>query len=334
MTIIAGLCAGLGFFGLYALLKRFPNKNIMEINDIVLGKVFGRILSFVFASFLVFMAAMDMREFSEVLKVFAMPLSPPSFIMILFMLSVVFLCFMGLETLVRFSKFLIYVLGAGYLLVIIMSAQNYELSRIFPILGYGLDKTIVTGFTRSSVYGEIVLVGVFAASLHGSKEIRKIGLWGLIISGIVTSSALLAFSLAFQFEAGQEITAPMYAMARLINYGGLFERMEPVFAFTWNFISFITVGGLFFAALMIYCHIFRIPDKRPIIIPMATVIYSTSLLPSGLTVVVERYIQFIRGWGWFFFYLPAPIVLVIAAIRKKRGKIEEEKEQEGDVQNA
>ena len=86
----------------YLLLKRFPNLSIMEIADNVLGKFFGSVLSLLCCVFFIFTASIDMREFVEVMKIFVLPESPPSFIMIIFSLSVVALSFMGLETIARF----------------------------------------------------------------------------------------------------------------------------------------------------------------------------------------------------------------------------------------
>ena len=58
-----------------------------------------------------------MREFTEILKMFVLPESPPSYIMAIFLLSVVSLAFAGLETLARYAKLLIYLLGAGFIIV-------------------------------------------------------------------------------------------------------------------------------------------------------------------------------------------------------------------------
>ena len=114
MILISGLTAAFLFMFQYLLLKRFPNLSIMEIADNVLGKFFGSVLSLLCCVFFIFTASIDMREFVEVMKIFVLPESPPSFIMIIFSLSVVALSFMGLETIARFSKFIVYVLERDF----------------------------------------------------------------------------------------------------------------------------------------------------------------------------------------------------------------------------
>ncbi len=320
MTIISALMAAFLFSFTYRLLKRFPHQNFMEIYDIVLGNWLGFIGSLILAVYLIFIASVNLREFTEILKVFVLPDSPPSFIMILFLICVVVLSFLGLETLARFAKFMIYILGAGFLVVVLLSISNFNISNLFPILGYGLDKTVTNGIVRSSFYGEVVLIGVLAKSLHGPAEIKRIGNAAILISGIITSVALLAFAFVFPYDDAQEIVSPMYILLAQINLGEFLQRLDPIFVFLWNFGSFIEVTALFYCAILVYSHIFKINDKRPLIFPMAIILFCMTLIPKGLSEVNKGFIQYARIWGWVFFFLPPIIVLAVAAVRKKRGE--------------
>lgn len=322
MTLISAAVAALMFLFLYLVLKRFSGKNIMEINDIVLGRFAGSLLSLVFCAFLLIIASINMREFTEILKVFVLPESPPSYIMAIFLLSVVSLAFAGLETLARYAKLLIYLLGAGFIIVVLLSIPNFRMHRLFPILGRGIDKTIINGILRCSFYGDAALLGIIAVSLQGTKEIKKIGLYGIFISGLITSLSLFSFGMVFPYSTAHELASPMYAMAANVHLGGFLQHLEPIFVFLWNFTSFIEVAALFYGALMIYCHIFRITDKRPVILPMGTLLFCLNLIPKGIHDVFSGYVQTIRTWGWILYFLPSIFVLIIAVIRKKKGASE------------
>jgi spore germination protein KB len=319
MTLISAAVAAIMFMFLYLVLKRFPGNNIMEINDIVFGKFIGSIFSLIYRVILLVIASVNMREFSEILKVFVLTESPPSFIMVIFLISVVSLAFAGLETLVRYAKFMIYILGAGLIVVILLSIPNFRMHRIHPILGNGLEKTIINGALRCSYYGEAALLGIFAASLQGSKEIKKTGLYSIYISALVTSICLFSFGMVFPYTTTIELASPMYAMAANVHLGEFLQHMEPIFVFLWNFSSFIEVAALFYGALMIYCHVFRITDKRPVILPMITLLFCLNLLPKGINDVSSGYVQTFRNWGWVIYYLPSIFILIVALIRKKKG---------------
>lgn len=320
MTLISALCTAIFFTFQYLLLKRFPNMNQMEINDTVLGNKIGRLLTLLFSAYVLIVAAIKMREFSEVMEVFVLPESPPSFIMIIFCASIIALCITGLETIARFSKFIVYILALGYILVMLFSIPNFRLYRLFPIFGYGLDKNIAIGFSRSSFYGEIALIGVYAKSLQGTKEIKRIGYSSIFVSGILTSSACLFFILAFSYLTAREQVSSMYTLATMVNLGSFLQRVDPIFVFLWNFGTFIEVSVLFYASMAMFCHVFRISDRRPVILPMTTILYCINLIPKGLVEVSTELVQTLRTWGWGFYYFPSILVLIIAVIRKKKGE--------------
>lgn len=320
MTLISSATALLGFMFIYLLLRRFPGKNLMEIYDIVLGKYIGFIFSFVLFIWILYTNAINLREYIEVLKTYTMPLSPIRFLTGLVMIAIVIFSFLGLEAVARFSRLIAYILLIGYLSVLILSAQNYNIGRLFPVFGYGLKTTVLHGLSRSSAYGEVIFLGIIASSLQGHKHIRRIGIISVILSGLIISSSIATYTLSFPYTVAQETTAPMYVMATLINYGRFFKRLEAIFLFIWNISSLIEITALFYAALMIYCHIFRISDKRPIIIPIAIVFFTLVMMPQGIIDVALVILQSMREWGFILYFFPTIIVLVASLLGKKRGE--------------
>lgn len=321
MTLISAGVSILFFSFIYLLLKMFPKKNLMEIFDEVLGKCLGRSFSFVIAASLLLIAALNLREFTDMLKIYVMPLSPPIYIMVLFLLGILTFSFLGLESLARFSRLASYSLLFGFIMVIVMSFENFRLHRLFPILGHGLFKTVYYGVMRSSAYMEVLLVGVFASSFQGIKYVKKIGFISLILSGVIISSAILACDLVFPYFTGREIVAPMYTMVSIINLGWFFQRLDPLFIFIWNISSLISVTAKFYGSLMIFCHIFNIDDKKPVIIPFGILLLTLATIPRDIITVIKVYMPFVMQWGGTVFYLLPCMILIIAILRKKKVKL-------------
>lgn len=319
MTIISAVTAAIGFTFVYFLLKHFPGKNIMEAYDLALGRIGGFIFSFLLLSILLITVSINTREFAEVLMIYVMPLSPPSFIIGLQCCVFVLAAFLGLESIARASKLFAGVLLLGLITVLILSAQNYNYHYLFPIFGYGIGTTVYNGIFRSSAYGDLIIVAVFANSLQGINHIKKAGYVSFAISGIILTIVILTFTMSFPYYTGREITAPMHLMTSLINYGIFFQRLEPIFLFVWNISSVISSTVLFYMVLMLYCHIFRIRDKRPLIIPLTIVLFSLAMIPESITFLITDYIQGLRMYGWTLFFLPPMIALFVAKIRGKKG---------------
>lgn len=318
MTLISAVTAMIGFTIVCMLLKRFPGKGLIEAFELSLGRTFGFVFSMTLILFILISTAVLIREFAEVLKVYSYPLTPPSLMIAIFLSSTAGVCFLGLESIARAAKLLGYFILAGFLIVVILAWNNYDYHYLFPILGHGVDKTVIYGVSRSSFYGEAITLGIIATSMQGLSHIKKAGYIALVISGLVIAIALLVSMMAFNYATAEEITSRMYTLARIIRIGGFLQRLDPIFLFTWCVGTLISASFLFYCTLSTYCKVFRIQDMRPTIIPSAIILFAAAMIPEDLTTVADI-VHILRMYGWSIFFGLPLIALIIAIIRKKKG---------------
>ncbi|HEX2924973.1 MAG TPA: endospore germination permease [Ruminiclostridium sp.] len=320
MTTISCLTSMLAFAFIYLLLKRFPNTDVVAIFNSSLGPFVGFIFSITFLAAFLQSASTLLREYTDVIKVYVYPDTPMSIILGTFTVAVIIASYLGLESIARISKLTAYIMASAYALLLLLAMKNYNITNLFPISGYGIDRTIIHGLKRSSAYDEVLILSVFAGSLQGAKYVKKAGFISLILSGIIIGGGLLCFNLAFPYQSTQELTAPIYVLARGIKQGTFFQRLDPIFIFLWNFASFIAVSILFYCAVSIYCKMFKINDKRPVIFPMAVLLFTFAAMPKDFSSVIEGSVQTLREYGWSIFYVLPLITLIVSAIRKKKGE--------------
>lgn len=320
MTLISNATAALAFTFIYLLLKRFPGKNIVDIFDISMGRIVGFIFSFMFTATFLQGAGVYSREFIEVLRIFVFPDSPTGFMIGALVVAVTVAAFLGLENIARISKLFGYIMLFAFIMLLILASQNFKYTNLFPILGFGLGPTLVHGLLRSSAYEEVTVLTVFAGSLQGIRYIKKAGYISLILSGIIISAGLLCFTLIFPYTVNQELAAPMYIFARTIRYGAFIQRLDPLFLFLWNTATFITISVLFYSSVSTYCKMFRLQDTRPVIIPMAVLLFALAMTPKDFPSIVYGYVERIREYGWAIFYVLPLVALIIAVLRKKKGE--------------
>ena len=320
MTLISCVSALVFFTFIYLLLKRFSGKNIVEIYDAALGRVIGFIFSFALMVSFLGSSGIYTREFTDVMKVYVYPITPPGFLTGALLIVVAISAFLGLETIARVAKLAAYFALFAFLLLLILSSEYFRFAHIFPILGYGLGKTITSGILRSSAYSEVVVLAVFAGSLQGTGHIKKAGYISLFLSGFILSIILLCYTMVFEYTSTEEITAPIYVIARLIKFGAFFQRMDPLFLFLWIFTTIIYISIMFYSAVSIYCKIFRLQDTRPLIIPMAVLAFTAAIFPEDFPSVITEYVQGLRTYGNITFFILPFIALIVAVLRKKKGE--------------
>lgn len=320
MTILSAATALIGFLFIYLLLRRFPGKDLAEIFDISLGRILGFTFSGILAAYMLFISITRLTEFNEVIKVYVFPLSPNWYIIGIYVICIFSLSRLGLESIARFSKLVVYFMLAGFIIVLALGIQNYHINNIYPILGYGLDKTILMGIERSSVYGEVIILAVFAGSFQGVQYIKKEGIISVGLSALLISVSLLSFTLTFPYYTAQEITAPMYEMATLIDYGRYLQRVEPIFLFIWIISTLISTTIVFYSFVWLYCKMFRIQDKKPVVLGSAVILFAASLMHKDIISVISGNVQFIRSYGSIVIFVLPLLALIIAALRKKGAK--------------
>lgn len=322
-TIISGLTAMLGFTFIYRLIKRFPGKDLVDIYKESFGNILGSIITFLFSLFLFLVAETNLCEFYQTMRVYVFTLSPNWYLSGLFVISLFIISYLGLESLARVSKLLIVFLVPGLLIILFLAWSNYNINNMFPILGYGIDKTILHGVIRSSAYGEVILLAVYASNLQGNKFIRHEGYFSLIISTIIISLILFSFTMCYPYYRLQEMVAPMYNLTTLLQFGRFFTRVESVFLFIWIIGTLIAVSLIFYSSIWLYCKIFNINDKRPIILSGCVILFLISLMQKDIITVVTRNVSIIRNFGFIPYFIIPLLALIVAAIRRKKGESNE-----------
>ncbi|MBK1812346.1 endospore germination permease [Clostridium sp. YIM B02505] len=317
MTLISAATAIVGFTFIYILLKRFPDKDLVFAFEKSFGRLLGSIASIILSIMLLVNGAVLLREFSEVSKVYVIPETPLVFHIFTQIVVITIICFLGLETIARFSKHIGYFILLSFIGTIVFNYNHFDYHNLFPLLGYGIKPTVVFGLKESSFYGEVVILGVIAQSLQGTKHLKKIGFTSLIISGCLISAAYLSSTLIFRYSQAQEVTSLMYTMTRVIQLGFFFNRLDPIFIFSWSIGTLISVSTLFYTFLSTYCKAFRIQDMRPLIIPSAIILFALSMIPNNLMNLMS-FITILRQYGWVVFFALPFAALIIDIIRKKK----------------
>ena len=325
-TLISCSVSILLFLLVYLLMKRFPNKELVEIFEIVTGKFIGKILALIFSAYFVYYAGSSLREFVEMIKAYVLPYTPPSAIIFVFLAVVVFFAYVGLEGIARMSYISLIIVIIGLTLILILPLPFYNVDNLFPLAGYSLQTTLFSGLLRASAYSDVIFLAFIINAIHGVKQFKKVGLTSLALSGAIISVTILCSILAFEYTQASENLSALFQLSRNIYFNRFFQRVESIFIFIWVVASIINVSLVFYMATSIFCKAFKIPNHRPSLLPLAFCTFTVTLLPESLSEVVEKNVLFLRQYSIFITYLIPLLVLLLALIRGKKGeKIKVEK---------
>lgn len=319
-TIISGGTALVGFYFITLLMNRFPGRELVSVFETVFGRIVGIVISLVISLFFLFNSAAFAREFVEAVKVYVYPLSPPSFLLIIFVLAVMTILYFGFECVARTAALFAWPMLTGLAVIVVLAIPLYQISNLYPLLGHGPVKIITTGMLRSSVYGDTLALAVVINSLQGISHFKKSGLTAVILSTLIIAVSIFIYDLSFPYFIASENTIPLYALTRSIEYGRFFQRFEAIFLFVWSISAILASAINLYFALSIYSKVFRIDDHRALILPQTVIIFTASIIPPDISTIAYDYVHTIRQYGWVVYFGIPLLALVVAVARGLRGE--------------
>jgi len=316
--IVAIPAALVGFLFIFLLMKRFPGQDLVSVFETVFGKIAGSLISIILAAVILFNSVLLTREFSEAIKVYIYPFTPPSMIMFFFLAPVLLMVYLGFESLARTVASFIWIAAIGLLSIFILASPLYKIYNLFPLFDGGISHIAIIGLQKSSVYGDIVFLAVVINSLQGIGHFKKAGLTAISFSGIFIFTGLLILSLAFSKTVASESTIPMLSLTRAIEFGTFFQRFESVYIFVWSISAILAAGVNLYAFTSIYCKVFRIKDQKPLVLSLGVILFSIGILMPSITVIVSLLALF-RDFSWAVYFGIPLLALFVAAARGKKG---------------
>ncbi len=301
--------------------KLYFGKTIIGINKEILGKKLGLIINLLYIMYFITLASILLREITDIIKVITLNETPIVVICIQVAVLVFFATYYGLEVIARSNEIYSILAFIGFFFTVLLLVPIMELDRLQPIIGNGFKPIVkgvfpLLGFT----YGEMAIFFMIIPYVNNKKHLTKI----LIGSGVVASLTLLLLILSSILvldinEAESSIFAPI-SIARLINIGDFFSRVEVVFNFTYFATVFIKLCLCFYAGVLAFSEVSKLSFYRPVIIPLLIIVISLSEL---LFSNIVEFLDFTSN-SWLpytlVFTFGIPIILLILTFVKKKKK--------------
>jgi spore germination protein len=296
---------------------RFPGKTFPEYIQLIIGVFPGKILVFIISCYILVNLAYEVREFTEVAKMFLLPRTPTEVIIFALILVCVYVVRGGVESVARVAEVTFPILFIPFFLVLIPGLPRLDLTNLLP---FGND--IGAKFVRMIPHAPHAFRGIefilfYIGFMERPQKAYKPVTWALVfITFFYTLVSVIGIS-AFGVKSAAKTIWPLLNYIRNINIPGLFlERLDGVILSIWVITVFTTIILGFYIVTYSASKILNTKEQKQFALPLMIFIYYLALQPASLA---ELYM-----WGdWIFKYVNSifmyvvPIVaLVIAAIRR------------------
>ncbi|MBY0120974.1 endospore germination permease [Bacillus sp. S/N-304-OC-R1] len=301
----------------YKLHKLFPGKTIIEFNEIIIGKVPGKIVSIIFILFYMQTSGLIIRDYGEFIVSSFLYKTP----LIVIMSSMVALCaFMvhaGLEALSRVGQILFPLFILPFFFLILLLSPFFEVGNILPILEKGIMPPLKGAYPLSGWFTEVFIIIFLLPYLTDKQKGLKYGM--LSILGVMITLVLV--NLTVLFVLGLTTSSKQYPLmnvSRYISYADFFENLDSITMAVWILGAFIKISVFYYAVVLGTAQLLNLTDYRPFVWPIGILLIELSYWSMPNMIYFNEHSK-----TYFSLYAAAiqtmlPILLLtVAFIRKK-----------------
>lgn len=318
LALFVSVVVLIGFIVISKLYEPFKGKDLLEVAEKAFGGAGRVVVGILVTAYLVFIISVVLREFSEDMKTISLNESPISFVTLFFLSGMILGSYFGIEGIVRLGAIAVPVISIGYYFIIAAVSWHFDFDNIFPLMGNGPSEIFIKGLAKVSIFSALHLLFFIAPFLKNEKCFKKVGFLTIILTGINFVAGSFVYLVVFPYPTALENFLPIYQLAKLINYGRFFQRVESVFVFIWGTAALIYLSAGFFFIVHIFKITFRLKYYKPLIIPFAILVFNISLLPSSLMQSIELENDYFRNYIWIVTFLLPLIVLIFARARQRK----------------
>ncbi|MDQ0169317.1 GerAB/ArcD/ProY family transporter [Paenibacillus tundrae] len=299
-------------------------KDLYELLQYYIGKIPGGVLGFFFAIHFMYETSRNLRDMGEVTVLTLLNRTPIAFIMLVAILVVGNTVRYGPEVLMRTCTFLfpIVILSYTVLIVLITAAGLLHVENMQPILEKGLPPVWSAAFPEivSFPFGQTVLFLVFFKITEHDSKFNKalLSAYGVvsIILTIINQINIIVLGPSLAINA----STPLLETIQLIQFAGVLERMDAIFALVLFLGLGIKMAAFFIGAVTGLSRITNIKYKL-LILPTGITIYFLSFLSPRYTEYIWLGLNVSVKWVSPFFQILIPLLLLAFMLLQKKKRL-------------
>ncbi|WP_050184142.1 GerAB/ArcD/ProY family transporter [Domibacillus robiginosus] len=316
ISLLLGMGGGLIlFFIYYALFRYYPSLPLTAYARKIFGTYIGWVVGLLYTIFFLYVSARNVREFSEVLVTATMPDIPLFVVAILFVLTICYVLYLGIEVFARTAEilgvFLIFVGIIGNTLVYLTG--SVDLNNLKPVLEFGWKPILETAFYSPMFlifpFGEVFVFAMLFPYLNRADAVKKIGVASLIVSGLILSYTAALNIAVLGVSAVQRSPFPLLSTVGKINFLEFIQRLDALVVITLLITVFFKAGIYLYSAVIGIVDLFRLKNHQQIILPVGLILAFLSV------VIAEDFAEHTEeGATVHIVYFATPFLIILPVI--------------------
>lgn len=304
--------------------QQFPDKDLAEILLAVLNKWIAMPIVLIYSLEFFWISTLNFREFGELISMILLPNIPLWVILSVFMLTVVYILFLGVEVLARLGEIMFPIVIFFIISIFALSAISgqIDLTRLQPVFGNGpmpVFKAAVPAVVNFP-FGEMVVFLMYWKYINDPKIIKKIAIYVSLTIGILLSSILALMVVVLDVEYVVYSTIPIYEVVKLINVADIITNLDAIATIVMFIGGFFKMAIHFYGGVLALKALFK-PKYEKHIIVITSIFWTVFSLVYYKNLIFHRWVGLKLSITYFFsgftvLEIVCPILILIIVLLK------------------
>lgn len=323
LAVLAGWAISLPFVLVYiAIAQKFPEKNLVQINDLVYGPYLGKLLSAFYIWYFLLTTGQNLRFLGDFILTYIMPETPLVVILIMFTFICAWAVRSGIEVIARCSGIFVAISLVIVVFTFVLLLKDMKFTNFLPVLETPLKDFIhATHIVVIIPFGEMYTFLMVIPYLNKIKQARSSVLMGLFIGG-ATLITVTVRDIAVLGITSAIMVQPSFEAVRLIDIAKILTRLEILVAIVLLVTFFVKTSVFYYATVLGTAQLFNLRSYLHLVLPMGIICIALAIMVADST--MEQ--AYSSSDVWLFYMTPLEILLpsLTLLIAKMRGLSEQQ----------
>ena len=310
------------------IIVKYPEKSLSQIIETVFGKIFGKIILFLFFIHTLFFISVFARNFAEKFISSIFPEVAPSFFIIILLMFAIFTARRNIESFARFAEFSFIIISAGFAAAFLVAVFHADPKNLYPVTYYDIMPALKSSVPVISLWSLLTFSLFIGDNIRhntentndlnnrAAKPARTMTKFMLITALFNFLASVLIIGI-FNAETASNMSMPYFMIFKSIKTSGLIQSLETFFIIIWAFTDFIMISYYMFILSKIFKTLFAAEKPGSFLFIIGFVILVLAYLIGENNFEVEYFYTNILSYSSIILgYIFPFILLALGKIRK------------------
>lgn len=299
------------------LLSFFNGKDILDTSKYIGGKPFQYIIGIIHILIFMGIITLILKDFTSTLKTIYFQHSPIIFVMLFFLVAASISNKFGIKPIAKVTLYICPLAFIGLIILLFSPASDFQIQRLLPIFGYGLDKTFIQGTMNIFALSGLGYIFFLPTLMDKNTNLRKIALFSLGISGFFLLLSTFCLLLVFSFIIDTNESMLLYVLTMFMRHGNLIHGINTLFVLVWILSIIAYISTTFSFILFILKKIVNLKETDSSNYCICTIILGIAVLLQNFTNFGKSFENIVQYIVLIFVFIADPLILFIANIKQR-----------------